>query len=99
MSTATPTLTARQLVESLPKPFRAAVLAELLREQTAAPMPEGFPVLTPERIAELQRRAADPPDKFISFEAMMEWIRTADFGGDPEPQRELVDATSHSSSP
>ena len=98
MSTAAPTLTARQLVESLPKPFRAAVLAELLRD-AAAVKPADFPVLTPERIAELQRRAADPPDKFISFEAMMEWIRTADFGGDPESQRELVDATSHSSSP
>jgi len=77
MSTAAPTLTARQLVESLPKPFRAAVLAELLREQTATPMPDGFPVLTPEEIAEDVRRAADGPEHYMSVEEALAWLETA----------------------
>ncbi len=81
MSAAVPTLTARQLVQSLPEPFREELLAELLRDRAGpAPKPADFPVLTPEQIAEGVRRASDPKDKFISFEEMKEWIRTADFG-------------------
>lgn len=94
-----PTLTARQLVQSLPEPFRAAVLAELLRDRAAgpAPKPDDFPVLTPERQAEMVRRASDTRDKFMSFEEMKEWIRTADLGEAPESPHVGKDATSRSS--
>ncbi len=74
-----PTLTARQLVQSLPEPFRAAVLAELLRDRAAgpAPKPDDFPVLTPEQIAEDVRRASDGEDQYISVEEALKWLETA----------------------
>ena len=80
MSTAVaPTLTARQLVQSLPEPFREAVLAELLRDRAAgpAPKPDDFPVLTPEQIAEDVRRASDGEDQYISVEEALKWLETA----------------------
>lgn len=76
MSAAT-TLTARQLVDSLPVPFREAVLAELLRDKAAAPKPADFPVLTPEQIAEDIRCAADGPEHYMSVEEALAWLETA----------------------
>ena len=73
-----PTLTARQLVQSLPEPFREAVLAELLRDRAvSAPKPDDFPVLTPEQIAEDVRRASDGEDQYISVEEALKWLETA----------------------
>ncbi len=78
MSAAAPTLTARQLVQSLPEPFREELLAELLRDRAGpAPKPDDFPVLTPERQAEMVRRASDGDDQYISVEEALEWLKTA----------------------
>ena len=86
-----PTLTARQLVQSLPEPFRAAVLAELLHDRAAGPAPKpageslGYflpaaPTNQPWPVLtpdEIAQdiRRASEKDRFVPIDEMIVWIK------------------------